>query len=99
MELRCSQDRDSIFASQDLKVYAIDSSKVAIETLTSKPKELNLDRVQVFSHRYPEFSFFGFNIFCNMTISFIQWYWGDWNGYLLFFQFYRKEKVPLGVIL
>jgi precorrin-6B methylase 2 len=49
LELRCSQDRDSIFASQDLKVYAIDSSKVAIETLTSKPKELNLDGVQVIS--------------------------------------------------
>jgi hypothetical protein len=49
LELRCSQGRDSIFASQDLKVYAIDSSKVAIETLTSKPKELNLDGVQVIS--------------------------------------------------
>ncbi len=44
LELGCGQGRDSLFfASKGLEVYAIDSSKVAMETLTTKTKELNLD--------------------------------------------------------
>ena len=44
LELGCGQGRDSLFfASKGLKVYAIDSSKVAMENLTTKTKELNLD--------------------------------------------------------
>ncbi|MGE5635147.1 MAG: class I SAM-dependent methyltransferase [Deltaproteobacteria bacterium] len=44
LELGCGQGRDSLFfASKGLEVYAIDSSKVAIENLTTKTKKLNLD--------------------------------------------------------
>jgi SAM-dependent methyltransferase len=44
LELGCGQGRDSLFfASKGLYVHAIDSSKVAIENLTTKTKELNLD--------------------------------------------------------
>ena len=44
LELGCGQGRDSIFfASKGLEVYAIDSSKVAIENLTAKTKELSLN--------------------------------------------------------
>ena len=44
LELGCGQGRDSIFfASKGLKVYAIDSSTVAIENLRIKSKRLNLD--------------------------------------------------------
>ncbi|HEX7257452.1 MAG TPA: class I SAM-dependent methyltransferase [Nitrososphaeraceae archaeon] len=44
LELGCGQGRDSLFfASKGLEVYAIDSSKIAIENLTTKTKELNLD--------------------------------------------------------
>ena len=44
LELGCGQGRDSIFfASKGLKVYAIDSSKIAIENLRIKSKRLNLD--------------------------------------------------------
>src|SRR5918994_38206 len=44
LELGCGQGRDSLFfASKGLDVHAIDSSKVAIENLTTKTKELNLD--------------------------------------------------------
>ncbi len=44
LELGCGQGRDSLFfASKGLEVYAIDSSKVAIENLITKTKELRLD--------------------------------------------------------
>jgi ubiquinone/menaquinone biosynthesis C-methylase UbiE len=44
LELGCGQGRDSLFfASKGLEVYAIDSSKVAIEDLMTKTNELNLD--------------------------------------------------------
>ena len=44
LELGCGQGRDSLFfASKGLEVYAIDSSKIAIENLKSKTKELHLD--------------------------------------------------------
>jgi SAM-dependent methyltransferase len=44
MELGCGQGRDSLFfALKGLEVYAIDSSKVAIENLRIKAKGLNLD--------------------------------------------------------
>jgi SAM-dependent methyltransferase len=44
LELGCGQGRDSLFfASKGLEVYAIDSSKIAIENLKLKLKELNLD--------------------------------------------------------
>ncbi|HET8856086.1 MAG TPA: class I SAM-dependent methyltransferase [Nitrososphaeraceae archaeon] len=44
LELGCGQGRDSIFfASKGLEVYVIDSSKVAVENLRIKTKELNLD--------------------------------------------------------
>ena len=44
LELGCGQGRDSLFfASKGLQVYAIDSSKVAIEALTVKTRELNLN--------------------------------------------------------
>jgi SAM-dependent methyltransferase len=44
LESGCGQGRDSLFfASKGLYVHAIDSSKVAIENLTTKTKELNLD--------------------------------------------------------
>jgi len=44
LELGCGQGRDSLFfTSKGLEVYAIDSSKVAIENLTAKAKELHLD--------------------------------------------------------
>jgi ubiquinone/menaquinone biosynthesis C-methylase UbiE len=44
LELGCGQGRDSLFfASKGLEVYAIDSSKVAIEDLMTKMNELNLD--------------------------------------------------------
>lgn len=44
LELECRQGRDSLFfASRGLDVHAIDSSKVAIEALTVKTKELNLN--------------------------------------------------------
>jgi len=44
LELGFGQGRDSLFfASKGLEVYAIDSSKIAIENLTAKTKELNLD--------------------------------------------------------
>lgn len=44
LEQGCGQGRDSLFfASKGLEVYAIDSSKVAIENLIIKSKELNLD--------------------------------------------------------
>jgi SAM-dependent methyltransferase len=44
LELGCGQGRDTVFfASKKLDVYAIDSSKVAIDNLTAKTKELNLD--------------------------------------------------------
>ena len=44
LELGCGQGRDSLFfASKGLEVYAIDSSKVAIEDLMTKAKELHLD--------------------------------------------------------
>ena len=44
LELGCGQGRDSLFfASKGLDVHAIDSSKVAIENLIAKTKELNLD--------------------------------------------------------
>jgi len=44
LELGCGQGRDSLFfASKGLEVYAIDSSKVAVENLRIKTKELNLD--------------------------------------------------------
>jgi SAM-dependent methyltransferase len=44
LELGCGQGRDSLFfASRGLDVHAIDSSKVAIENLTTKTKALNLD--------------------------------------------------------
>src|SRR5687768_1108525 len=43
-ELDCGQARDSLFfASKGLEVYAIDSSKIAIEYLTAKTREINLD--------------------------------------------------------
>ncbi len=43
-ELGCGQGRDSLFfASKGLNVYAIDSSKVAIENLATKAKELHID--------------------------------------------------------
>jgi ubiquinone/menaquinone biosynthesis C-methylase UbiE len=43
LELGCGQGRDSLFfASKGLEVYAIDSSKVAIENLKSKLKKLYL---------------------------------------------------------
>ena len=39
LELGCGQGRDSLFfASKGLEVYAIDSSKVAIEDLATKAK-------------------------------------------------------------
>jgi SAM-dependent methyltransferase len=42
LELGCGQGRDSLFfASKGLEVYAIDSSKIAIENLSSKSKEKN----------------------------------------------------------
>jgi SAM-dependent methyltransferase len=45
LELGCGQGRDSLFfASKGLEVYAIDSSKVAIENLRIKAKGLNLDK-------------------------------------------------------
>jgi ubiquinone/menaquinone biosynthesis C-methylase UbiE len=44
LELGCGQGRDSLFfASKGLQVYAIDSSKVAIEALIVKTRELNLN--------------------------------------------------------
>ena len=44
LELGCGQARDSLFfASKGLEVYAIDSSKIAIEYLTAKTREMNLD--------------------------------------------------------
>ena len=44
LELGCGQGRDSLFfVSKGLEVYAIDSSKVAIENLRIKAKGLNLD--------------------------------------------------------
>ena len=44
LELGCGQGRDSIFfASKGLEVSAIDSSKVAIENLTAKTKEISLN--------------------------------------------------------
>jgi SAM-dependent methyltransferase len=44
LELGCGQGRDSLFfASKGLELYAIDSSKVAIENLRAKSKALNLD--------------------------------------------------------
>ena len=44
LELGCGQGRDSLFfASKGLEVYVIDSSKIAIENLTTKTKTLNLD--------------------------------------------------------
>jgi SAM-dependent methyltransferase len=43
LELGCGQGRDSIFfASNDLDVYAIDSSKVAIENINQKIKGKNI---------------------------------------------------------
>ena len=39
LELGCGQGRDSLFfASKGLEVYAIDSSKVTMENLTTKTK-------------------------------------------------------------
>jgi ubiquinone/menaquinone biosynthesis C-methylase UbiE len=44
LELGCGQGRDFIFfASKGLEVYAIDSSKVAIENFRIKSKAMNLD--------------------------------------------------------
>lgn len=44
MELGCGQGKDSLFfASKELEVYAIDSSKIVIENLRIKAKGLNLD--------------------------------------------------------
>ena len=44
LELGCGQGRDSLFfASKGLDVTAIDSSEVAIENLTIKAKEMNID--------------------------------------------------------
>ena len=44
LELGCGQARDSLFfASKGLEVYAIDSSKIAIEYLTAKTREMNLN--------------------------------------------------------
>jgi ubiquinone/menaquinone biosynthesis C-methylase UbiE len=44
LELRCAQGRDTLyFASKRLEVYAIDSSKIAIENLTIKANNLNFD--------------------------------------------------------
>jgi 2-polyprenyl-3-methyl-5-hydroxy-6-metoxy-1,4-benzoquinol methylase len=44
LELGCGQARDSLFfASKGLEVYAIDSSNIAIEYLTAKTREMNLD--------------------------------------------------------
>ncbi|HJU59864.1 MAG TPA: class I SAM-dependent methyltransferase [Nitrososphaeraceae archaeon] len=44
LELGCGQGRDTLyFASKGLEVFAIDSSKIAIENLTIKAKELNFD--------------------------------------------------------
>ena len=44
LELGCGQARDSLFfASKGLEVYSIDSSKIAIEYLTAKTREMNLD--------------------------------------------------------
>lgn len=44
LELGCGQGRDSLFFdSKGLEVYAVDLSKIAIETLIAKAKTLNLD--------------------------------------------------------
>lgn len=44
LDIGCGQVRDSLFfASKGLDVHAFDSSKIAIENLTAKTKELNLD--------------------------------------------------------
>ena len=77
LELGCGQGRDSLFfASRGLEVYAIDSSKVAIENLKSKLKELdlninlkNIDAVEGLPFHNNHFNAVYSHMFYNMSFS------------------------------
>jgi SAM-dependent methyltransferase len=77
LELGCGQGRDSLFfASKGLEVYAIDSSKVAIENLKSKLKKLylhidlkNIDAVESLPFANNYFDAVYSHMFYNMGFS------------------------------